>query len=192
MPLLLLAMGSIGNTLAGTADDAEVLTILLEFFQQDANRLSHQNTQVEERDGHIVGALVSYHGSRCEELDHPFLERQRAQYGRVRRHIAREAQPDEYYLDSLAVAEAYRGQGIATALIAAFEARAATLAHQNVALLAEASNVPAYRLYRRLGYEADGTLSIDGHDFHHMMKRLQRPCDAIDDFSPVSGWNIAG
>jgi ribosomal protein S18 acetylase RimI-like enzyme len=174
VPLLLLAMGSIGNMLAGTADDEVALTILLEFFQQEANRLSYQNTLVAERDGRVVGALVSYHGSRCEELDRPFLAQQRARYGQVYMEIPREARSDEYYLDSLAVAEEYRGQGIATALISAFEIHAVMRAYDKVALLAEESNAPAYRLYRRLGYEADSTLNICGHDFHHMIKRLKR------------------
>jgi len=172
VPLLVTAMGSITNMLAGTADAAEAQTILQDFFRKDDNRVSHQNTLVAERDGRIVGALVSYHGSCCEEMDRPFLDRQRALYGSERTEIPREAQPDEYYLDSLAVAPEYRGQGIATALIAAFESHAAMLEHPRVALLVEESNEPAYRLYRKLGYIVDSRLTIADHDFHHMVKQL--------------------
>jgi ribosomal protein S18 acetylase RimI-like enzyme len=168
--LLLLAMGSIGNRLAGTPDDAETAWILEMFFRREDNRLSFRNALVAERAGEIVGALVAYHGSRCEALDSPFIEWQQERYGHDRVEIEREADPDEYYLDSLAVAEAHRGQGIATALIAAFEAQALASGHYRVALLAEEANSAAFRLYCRLGYRSDGLRQIDGHTFHHMVK----------------------
>ncbi len=169
--LLLIAMGSIGNRLAGTADNVETALILEEFFRREDNRLSHRNTLIAEREGVVVGALVAYHGSRCEALDRPFVERQLERYGHILVEIEREAEPDEYYLDSLAVADTHRGQGIATALIAAFEAEARAQGHSRVALLAEESNVPAFRLYRKLGYQSDGIRRIDGHDFHHLVKQ---------------------
>jgi ribosomal protein S18 acetylase RimI-like enzyme len=172
VPLICAASGNIAETLAGTRDGNEVLRVLGEFFQQEGNRLSYRNTLVAERQGVVVGALVSYHGSRCEELDRPFLDRQQAEHGRIIMEIAMEAQPDEYYLDSIAVAESVRGQGIATALIARFEQLAIMLGYDKVALLAEESNKPAYRLYRKLGYITDGVMRILGTDYQHMVKIL--------------------
>jgi ribosomal protein S18 acetylase RimI-like enzyme len=166
------AGGDITHTLAGTHDDGEIVRILVEFFRQEDNRVSHRNTLVAERNGVVVGALVSYHGSRSEELDRPFLARQRAEYGRVMMEIAREARPDEYYLDSLAVVGEARGQGIATALLAEFEAAAQRQGHTKVALLAEESNEPAFRLYCKTGYITNEIIHIHGHDYHHMVKIL--------------------
>ena len=92
---------------------------------------------------------------------------------------AKEAQDDEYYLDSLAVMEEYRGQGIATALIRRFEAEARVQGNDKVALLAEESNEPAFRLYRKLGYVTEGIVRIHGDDFHHMVKLLH-PVDGAE------------
>jgi ribosomal protein S18 acetylase RimI-like enzyme len=174
IPLIHKACGSIANTLVGADDDEEIVNILMEFFQQEGNRLSYQNTIIAERDHHVVGVLVSYHGSRCEGLDQPFLDRQYALFGRVIRNIAKEAQPDEFYLDSLAVAEEFRRQGIAAMLIAAFEESVRAQGYDKVALLAEESNKPAFRLYRKLGYVTDGIVCIHGDDYHHMAKLLSR------------------
>jgi len=172
IPLICEAGGGIVNTLAGTADSGEIMRILAEFFRQEGNRVSHRNTLVAERNGTVVGVLVSYHGSHSEALDLPFLERQRAEYGRVMMVIAREARPDEYYLDSLVVVGEARGQGIATALLAEFEVMAQRQGHAKVALLAEEGNEPALRLYRKSGYLTDEIVRIQGHDYHHMVKIL--------------------
>jgi ribosomal protein S18 acetylase RimI-like enzyme len=65
--------------------------------------------------------------------------------------------PGDLYLDGLAVAEQQRGQGIGTALIAAFEKRARDNGFKTVSLEVIATNPRARSLYERLGYRCVAT-----------------------------------
>ncbi|TMV52201.1 GNAT family N-acetyltransferase [Paenibacillus mesophilus] len=172
MPLVHDAIGSIANSLAGTDDEAEAMRILSEFYREPGNRLSYGHVIVEERNGQVAGILIAYDGSRADELDKPFLDRIRTETGRTDYMIEKEPQPGEYYLDSIAVRESYRGQGIAKGLMAAFEAKAKEEGHKKLSLIVEQENDRAYALYRKMGYEEDGTLQVSGHLFRRMVKEI--------------------
>lgn len=64
-----------------------------------------------------------------------------------------------HYLAHLAVAPAWRGQGIGKALIGHLLAQASALGRQQVVLDVAASNPAAERLYARLGFEVTGERS---------------------------------
>ena len=96
--------------------------MLLGFFPLAGNRLSHTHTLIAEGPGGPLGLAVAYPGSEAEALDAPFHERLRA-LGLPDR-IDPEAGPDELYLDTLAVAEGARGQGVGRLLLDAVAARA--------------------------------------------------------------------
>jgi GNAT superfamily N-acetyltransferase len=68
--------------------------------------------------------------------------------------------PGDLYLDGLAVAPAHRGQGIGTALIAAFETRARDNGFATVSLEVIDTNSRARQLYSRLGYQEVATHSM--------------------------------
>lgn len=172
MPLLHDAIGSIANSLAGTADETEAMRILSDFYRLPGNRISYDNVIVEERNGQVAGILIAYDGSRAEELDKPFLDRIRAETGRTDYTITKEPQPNEYYLDSIAVRESYQGQGIAKGLMAAFEAKAVEEGHTKLSLIVEQENDRAYALYRKMGYEEEGSLQVSGHLFRRMVKEI--------------------
>ncbi|TCP59135.1 acetyltransferase (GNAT) family protein [Tumebacillus sp. BK434] len=170
--LIYSTIGKIGNTLAGSDQPAEVTRILEEFFQQKGNRLSYENTLVKEQDGRVVGVLVSYHGSRTAELDQPFLDRLIDQTGDPSLTITKEAQDDEYYLDTIAVSSEYEGRGYGKELMRAFEAKAHAEQHHKLALLVEKDNERAYRLYEKTGFRVDGELTVSGYRFYHMVKLI--------------------
>ncbi|KPV60848.1 acetyltransferase [Paenibacillus sp. A3] len=171
IPLIYSAIGDIAFTLTGTTDPEQAQHILREFYERKGNRLSYENTLVAERDGLPVGFILFYHGSRTAELDRPLAERL-AGIGQPDVKITKEARDDEFYLDSLAVDPAYQGQGIAKALMEAFEAEAARRGYDKVSLIVEESNGKARRLYEAKGYEADGRLEVSGHLYDHMVKRV--------------------
>jgi hypothetical protein len=54
VPLILQAIGHIAFVLSGTNDDQETTSILTNFFCQEDNRISYQNTLVMEQDGVVV------------------------------------------------------------------------------------------------------------------------------------------
>ncbi|MFD2168459.1 GNAT family N-acetyltransferase [Tumebacillus lipolyticus] len=170
--LIYSTIGNIAHTLAGTDDPNETRRVLEAFFQQEGNRLSYQNTLVKELDGQVIGVLVSYAGSRTDELDRPFLERLIELTGDPHLTITKEARDDEYYLDTVAVAEGFEGRGFGRELMSAFVQRAQSQGHQRLALLVEQENDRAFRLYERSGFRVDGELEVSGYQFRHMVKAL--------------------
>ena len=71
-------------------------------------------------------------------------------------------------MDSIAVAPAYQGQGLATKLI---EALPRFFDVSLVGLNVDFQNQRALRLYQRLGFQIVGTTKIGSHQYHHMQKK---------------------
>ena len=147
VPLILGAIGHIAFVLSGTSDGPETTSILTDFFRQEDNRLSYQNTLVLEEDGVVVGLINLYDGSQARELDAPID------------------------LDTLSVSPGCQRKGYGSKLIEAGCNRARSLGHQRMALLVE-TDAAAKRLYERLGFQADGTKCLAGEEYFHMVKSL--------------------
>jgi ribosomal protein S18 acetylase RimI-like enzyme len=164
------AIGDIAHTLAGTTDLPETLETLAELFRSPGCRLSRENALVcKDEQGRLAGFALSYAGADAEALDAPLLRRLRER-GLPTAGLLPEARPGEYYLDSLAVDGAYRGAGLGTRLIEAFERRAAELGERQAMLLVDRANVKARALYERLGYREDGSIELSGHLYDRMIK----------------------
>ncbi|GIP38947.1 GNAT family N-acetyltransferase [Paenibacillus sp. J31TS4] len=172
MPLLFAAIDEIAYLLTGTSSEEDALGAMSELFAEPANRLSWENTLVYEAEGRAVGFALCYDGGRVDELDRPLLARLEAAGVSPGHQFPRETRPGEYYLDSLAVAPAYQGRGIARELMAAFEAEAGRLGFERAALIVEQHNERARRLYEKQGYRVDGQVELAGHRYDHMTKRV--------------------
>lgn len=78
----------------------------------------------------------------------------------------------------LGVRQAHQRQGRGTRLLLTCECWARTHSHQRLELSVMAHNFPALTLYRKMGFQVEGTapyaLCIDGHyiDLHYMSKVL--------------------
>lgn len=79
-----------------------------------------------------------------------------------------EAAEDEFYLDSLAVDENYRGYGVATKLIDEMAAHANDLEYDTLGLNVDLANPKAEKLYRRLGFVEESKIMIGDHQYRHM------------------------
>lgn len=169
-PLLCAAWGNLGLALTGGDDTAEAQRIVADFFVQEGNRVSYANALVAEHEGRVIGVAVCYHGNQAEALDHPLTAQLRARTGNPTATIQTEAAPDEFYLDTLSVHSDYQRRGIGSALMRAFEQRAAERGCHKLALLVEEENEIAFRLYAKLGYTADGMVQLASSPFHHMIK----------------------
>ena len=75
---------------------------------------------------------------------------------------------DEFYLDSIAVDDSYRGFGIATKLIQSIANHAADLGYHTLGLNVDTLNPLAEKLYRRLGFENAGKIMIVDHHYRHL------------------------
>ncbi|GLX67654.1 GNAT family N-acetyltransferase [Paenibacillus glycanilyticus] len=174
MPLLHEAIGNIACSLAGVGEDeeAEAMRILADFYVEEDNRVSYRNVIVDKREGVVAGILVCYSGDAAERLDQPLIERVKRATGMADYTILTETRPGEFYLDSIAVHASFRNQGIAKALMAAFEREAVKQGYRLVSLIVEEYNGQARILYEKMGYTEDGELVVSGHRYTRMVKTV--------------------
>src|ERR1700756_1778400 len=177
-PLILEAIGSITFVLTGTKVLAEAMSILENFFQQEGNRLSYKNTLVIEDsetnvgDGTIVGVAISYDGTVARELDEPLEEAAKLQSGFSDYSIPTEAEPDEYYLDTVSVNRNCQGRGFGRQLIEAVCEQGRRVSRDCVGLLVDVTNPDAKRLYERLQFRVNKQRELAGEDYFHMVREL--------------------
>lgn len=169
-PLLYNALHEVAEKLTGGTTETEVLKGLEYWFTKKQNRLSYENCFVEERDGKAVGVIVTYHGSEATELDAPIVKRLREMKQDSSIILEKEAEEDEYYIDTLSVSSAHGGQGIGSNLILAAETDAREKGHEKVSLLVNLENKRAFSLYKKLGYKQDNTIMLVGEPYAHLVK----------------------
>ena len=178
VPLILEAIGSIAFVLAGTKVLAEAMSILENFFEQEDNRVSYKNTLVIEKsesgrgDRTIVGVAISYDGTLARKLDEPLEEAARSKCGLSDYRIPTEAEPDEFYLDTVSVNRNYQGRGIGRQLIEAVCEQGRRLGRTRVGLLVDVTNSDAKRLYERLQFRVDKQRELAGEMYFHMIRDL--------------------
>jgi ribosomal protein S18 acetylase RimI-like enzyme len=177
VPLILNAIGSIAFVLTGTTDRQEAGIILDQFFRQKDNRVSYQNTLVLEdssleRSREVVGVALIYDGSIARTLDQP-LEKAAIQKSRLSDYrIPTEAEPSEFYLDTISVDPKCQGRGFGRDLIEASCEHARKLGHSRIGLLVDIGNSGAMRLYERLEFRVTGRKQIAGDEYFHMIRNL--------------------
>ena len=172
VPLILQAIGHIAFVLSGTAEAQETESILKDFFGQEGNRMSYQNTLVMEEDGEVVGVAIFYDGAKARELDEPLERAAAKKSGHSDYCIPTEPEASEFYMDTLSVSSGCQGKGYGSLLIEAGCDRARKLGHLRMALLVEVDSARAKRLYERVGFRADYTKWIVGQEYFHMVRTL--------------------
>ena len=83
-----------------------------------------------------------------------------------------ETEEGEFYLDSLAVSNQYRGKGIASKLLEAAISRARELGLPAVGLLCDKVNPKAERLYTKVGFQYVNDTTWGGHAMKHLQYKL--------------------
>ena len=200
VPLILKAIGSIAFILTGTTDPKEAGFILDQFFRQKGNRISYENALVledslerasdgsleqspegsleanrhdrPERRREVVGVALIYDGSVARRLDEPLEQAAILKSGRSDYCIPREAEPSEFYLDTVSVDPKCQGRGFGRDLIAASCEHAHKRGRDRVGLLVDIGNSGAKRLYERLEFRVEGRKQIAGCEYLHMVRRL--------------------
>ena len=119
---------------------------------RDEGGFSYRNARVCVEDGNILGMVLAY--AQPDPLDIGDIE----EYpGFLRPLVELEAMaPGSWYVNALATFEAWRGRGVASALLEDTHARAAGAGCASVSLIVASTNEPAMRLYERFGYRAEG------------------------------------
>ncbi|WP_291429944.1 N-acetyltransferase [Deinococcus sp.] len=169
VPLVQQTIGKVGLALTGADSDTGAARAMLGFFPLRGNRLSYQNVQIAARGPEPLGLLLAYPGAQAHALDDPFRERL-ASLG-LPAQVESEGTPGELYLDTLAVTEAARGQGVGATLLQAAAAQAGAQGLRRVGLLVEDGNRAA-ALYARVGFRAAGRRTLAGGSYTHLIWTL--------------------
>ena len=168
--LLNLAMEDIAYKLSGYDDPAKSDEILEKFFQSETNRLSYKNVYVYKRDDVIIAAMCAYFGGDVAKLDSEISQHLKA-LGKDAQ-IEKECFDDEFYIDSIAVDEKFRGQGLAKELILHSFARAKELGHKKVSLIVDINKPKVRKFYESLGFKFNTKKIINLHKYDHMIKEI--------------------
>ena len=168
--LLNLAMEDIAYKLSGYDDPAKSDEILEKFFKSETNRLSYKNVYVYKRDDVIIAAMCAYFGGDAWQLDSEISQHLKA-LGKDAQ-IEKECFDDEFYIDSIAVDEKFRGQGLAKELILHSFARAKELGHKKVSLIVDINKPKVRKFYESLGFKFNTKKIINLHEYDHMIKDI--------------------
>ena len=168
--LLNLAMEDIAYKLSGYDDPVKSDEILEKFFKSETNRLSYKNVYVYKRDEQIIAAMCAYFGGDAWQLDSEISQHLKA-LGKDAQ-IEKECFDDEFYIDSIAVDEKFRGQGLAKELILHSFARAKELGHKKVSLIVDVNKPKVRKFYESLGFKFNVKKIVNLHEYDHMIKEI--------------------
>ena len=168
--LLNLAMEDIAYKLSGYDDPLKSDEILEKFFKSETNRLSYKNVYVYKRDDVIIAAMCAYFGGDAWQLDREISQHLKA-LGKDAQ-IEKECFDDEFYIDSIAVDEKFRRQGLAKELILHSFARAKELGHKKVSLIVDVNKPKVRKFYESLGFKFNVKKIVNLHEYDHMIKEI--------------------
>lgn len=142
-------------------------SMMTELVEQDNSQYSYRNTLTARDDNNeLAGIIVGYDGKDLHRLRIAFIEAAKKYFDRDYSGMDDETGEGEFYIDSLAVDERYRHQGIATQLLKAIVE--AHIDRQPVGLLVDKGNPNAEKLYRSLGFEYVEDTAWGGHEMRHL------------------------
>ncbi|MFS0781060.1 GNAT family N-acetyltransferase [Bacillus sp. 1P06AnD] len=166
------AIHEIAHSLTGETEDNAVLEQLEDYFRSEGNRLSYENCLVKMMDGKAVGLVLAYHGKDADELDAAILDVLNKKYPDKELKLDSEADPEDYYIDTVSVNPEYGGNGIGTALLEAITEKGKELGHHTISLNVDEDNPAARRLYERLGFKEKKQITIIDHTYAYMVKKI--------------------
>ena len=174
IPLLLVILRDMELPFLAKYGEETITAILTEAYLEPSFRYSYQRGIVCVEEGEVVGVAYGYPAAAEKLIDLP-LAQIFPQFGIAagdKMFTESEAFADEWYLDSLSVAEGQQGQGIGTKLLAALPEYVRAEGSQRIGLSCDLGNPAAKKLYLRQGFQVVGTAQISGHDYEHLQKEL--------------------
>lgn len=162
--------------MAGSHSREDVKGVFTRLARRDDSQYSYRNTRIAMTpEGDRAGVCISYDGGKLKELRRSFFEEAVKVFGwnitpQEVEDLPGETCGEEYYLDTLATVDRYRGRGIASALIADAK-RKAERASLPLGLLVADHNDEARMLYERRGFRPVGRRPFAGE----MMTNMRIP-----------------
>jgi len=168
--LLNLAMEDIAFKLSGYDEPKKSDEILENFFKSEINRLSYKNVYICKHDDEIIAAMCVYFGGDVAMLDRE-ISQHLTTLGKDAK-VEKECFDDEFYIDSIAVDEKFRGQGLARELIRHSFVVAKELGHKKVSLIVDTNKPKVRKFYESLGFKFNVKKIVNLHEYDHMIKEI--------------------
>ena len=159
--------------MAGSHTREDVKGVFTRLARREDSQYSYLNTRIAiAPDGEKAGVCISYDGGRLKELRRSFFNEAKRVFGwdispEEVDNLPGETCGEEFYLDTLATLPQYRGQGIASALIADAAGKA-EMTGLPLGLLVADHNDDARRLYERRGFRPVGRRPFAGEMMTNM------------------------
>ena len=142
-------------------------------MKQSHTKYSYQNVWVFEDEKHeILGILLGYDGQKEPAYDLDLIQTFKQEPLLQNMRLNRESRDDEWYLDSIVVSQAARGQGIGKQF---FDYLPDIVPNNTVVgLNCDLNNHQAKRLYTRLGFKKIDEVQFSGHTYEHLQKTIKK------------------
>ncbi|MFJ5762717.1 GNAT family N-acetyltransferase [Neobacillus sp. NPDC093182] len=170
--LIHIAIDDIAEKLTGQSKSENIRETLEHFFREENNRLSYQNTIVADILGEVAGIVITYPGEAAPRLDEPILKRLRKKRRNEMIFLDKEADEGDFYIDTLCVADRFRGYGIGSMLLKEAEKAAIQKGYSRLSLNVAQDNPNAKKLYEQIGYKGGKLIKINEHLYDYMVKIL--------------------
>lgn len=170
--LIILAIGEeLTELYTGYTDPQQAASVLSQYYLQPGNRFSKELIVVSAEAHEIQGMILCYNGEEAAARYAPIEHQRSIDLQQPVVHPI-EAEPDEYYIDALAVHPSYQGKGIASQLMKQAELDAAVIGKSKVGLLVDKDKEHAYHIYEKKGYRKVGEKLLKDQAFWHMVKEV--------------------
>lgn len=147
---------------------AQVIEAIIKSCTDVTYRTYYQHIWVYEVAGEIAGCIIAYDANKELQYEQQWtaldLRLNIKKYGSPL--PVKEAKDNEHYIETVAVFDRFRRQGIATKLISYMIQQQPTLVWS---LNCDKYNEQAFKLYHKLGFKYEDDINLYGHDYYHMI-----------------------
>jgi len=171
--LIHIAISDIAEQLTGETKKEKIRETLSQFFREENNRLSFQNMLVADVLGEVAGVIIFYPGEEAALLDEPILKLVRRKRNDEEILFDKEADKQDFYIDTLCVDDRFRGHGIGSMLLKEAEKIALQKGYYRISLNVAHDNPIARKLYEGIGYMKEKVIQINHHPYDYMVKTLK-------------------
>ncbi|MHC5227152.1 GNAT family N-acetyltransferase [Enterococcus sp. LJL99] len=173
-PLILVILKDMELPLLDIVSEETIVEILSEALGDPTYRYGFERGIVYEVEGEIAGVAFGYPSEDEPQIDEP-LKKVLKKYDLpedVQLFVDPETLPDEWYLDTISVNEKFRGTGIGSKLLNALPDIAKRDGKKIIGLNVDQANPAAKKLYARKGFETVEEMTLSGHLYDHMQKKI--------------------
>ncbi|MBP0724317.1 GNAT family N-acetyltransferase [Bacillus sp. RG28] len=168
-PLIMQAIDEIALMLTGTNTYEQAYPIIESYVASECNRLGYKNCIVKEKEGKIAGVIVGYFIKDLPILDAEMLEIITANSRNSKVVVEKEAEDNDYYIDTVSVHSDYQGAGIGTELLKGVIDYAIKIGANRITLNVDQAKPAVRRLYERNGFEFERERLIMEHSYDYLV-----------------------